>query len=109
MATVIRMASPVPPDPEPEAIRACLSPQMCYEFDREWDHVMDEAKRYHSLAGVHDLLAKWRLFAYAELKDPGSYYRVLAKAEVILRTGKASEGSVSGEEMTALIRSRLAD
>ncbi|EWM17089.1 hypothetical protein KUTG_07393 [Kutzneria sp. 744] len=82
---------------------------MRYEFDREWDHVMEEARLNHSLVGVHDLLAKWRLFAYAELKDPGSYYRILAKAEVVLRTGEAPAGSISGEEMKAIIQQRLAD
>ena len=76
MATVIRMASPVAHDPEPELvppaadpeeIRACLSSQMRYEFDREWDFALEEAKRTHSLAGITTLLATWRLWAYTEL------------------------------------------
>jgi hypothetical protein len=70
VVTVTGMASPNPPDPEPEAIRAGLSQQMRYEFDREWDYIMDEAKHDHSLAGVHDFLEKWRLFACAELRVP---------------------------------------
>ena len=113
MATVIRMAPPVAPEPElvppaadPEEIRACLSSQMRYEFDRAWDFVLDEAKRTHTLAGITDLLATWRLWAYTELKDPGCYYRMLAQAEVILRTGKSPDGSISGDEVKALIRKR---
>ena len=49
---------------------------------------------------MHELLAKWRHFAYAELKDPGSYFRLLA-------TGQAPAGSISGDGMKALIRQRL--
>jgi len=78
-ATVIGMAlplsyepdpEPVPPPAEPGAIRACLSNQMRYEFDREWDFVIEEAKRTYSLAGVEEMLLKWRHMAYAELKEP---------------------------------------
>jgi uncharacterized protein DUF6247 len=45
------------------------------EFDREWEIVLDQAKRDQDLEPVHDLLAKWRHFAYAELKAPGTYFR----------------------------------
>jgi hypothetical protein len=36
-------------------------------------------------------------------------YRILAKAEVVLRTGKAAEGTISGDEMKAIIQRRLAE
>ncbi|MGH3975279.1 MAG: DUF6247 family protein [Pseudonocardiaceae bacterium] len=55
----------------------------------------------------HDLLHKWRHFAYAELKNPGTYFRMLATAAHTLATGKAPEGSIAGEEMRALICQRL--
>jgi Family of unknown function (DUF6247) len=99
--------APVPPVADPVAIRACLTPDVAAEFDREWEIVLDRAKRAKDLAPVHDLLTKWRHFAYAELKDPGSYFRVLATAARTLATGEAPHGSVSGEEIQALIRRRL--
>ncbi len=55
---------------------------------------------------MHELLHKWRHFAYAELKNPGTYVRMLATAARTLATGKAPEGSISGEEMKAQIRQR---
>jgi len=99
---------PVPPEADPGAIRACLTAQMLADFDREWDFVLDEAKQTHSLEDVQDLLAKWRLMAYHELKYPGSYARMMATVERTLATGKAPAGSISGEEMMARIQARLA-
>jgi hypothetical protein len=99
-------SEPVPPEAEPEAIRACLSSQMRYEFDREWQFALDEAKQSYSLTAVTSLLLKWRHIAYGELKEPGSYYRIMAKAETILRTGKNPD-AVSVEDVRALIRQRL--
>lgn len=110
------MASPLaafPPDhgsvppPDPQAIRACLTPDVAAVFDSEWEIVLDEAKRTMDRTPVHQLLHKWRHFAYAEVKNPGTYVRMLATAARTLSTGKAPEGSISGEEMKALIRQRL--
>jgi len=97
---------PVPPEADPEAIRACLSNQMRYEFDSEWEFVLEEAKQTHRLADIMDLLVKWRHIVYAELKDPGSYYRLMAKAETILRTGRNPD-AVPLEDVRELIRKRL--
>ncbi len=36
------------------------------------------------------MLQKWRHLAYAELRDPDSYFRLLAGAEQILRAGENS-------------------
>lgn len=47
---------------------------------REWEIVLERAKQTKDLAGVHDLLNKWRHLAYSEPKEPGSYYRLLATA-----------------------------
>jgi uncharacterized protein DUF6247 len=98
---------PVPPAADPEAIRACLSPSLVAEFDREWEIVLERAKQDKTLDPVHSMLNKWRHLSYMELKDPGAYYQLLAKAEQITRTGQAPEGSVSGDEIKALIRQRL--
>jgi len=107
MAAPMPDSTPVPPDPTPESIRASLSPSLRAEFDREWEIVLDEAKRDKTLDPVYDILSKWRHTAYMELRDPGSYYRLLAQCEQILRTRKAPEGSISGDEMKALLSKRL--
>jgi hypothetical protein len=98
--------APVPPPPDPQAIRACLSPVLAAEFDSEWEIVLERAKRSQELAGVHDLLAKWRHIAYLEMRDLGSYSRMLVKAEQITRTG-GNPDAVSFEGMQALIQRRL--
>lgn len=99
--------TPSPPAADPKAIRACLSPSLVAEFDREWEIVLERAKQDKTLEPVHGMLAKWRHLAHAEQREPGSYYRLLAQAEHGLRTGRAPEGSVSGEEIKALIGHRL--
>lgn len=97
----------VAPAPEPRAIRACLTTDVAAEFDREWDVVLDQARRDQDLEPVRDLLAKWRHFAYAELKAPGTYFRVLATAAQTLATGHPPAGSTSGQQIQELIDRRL--
>lgn len=66
------MPHPAPrPDPvalaaDPAAIRACLTPEIATVFDHEWEYVLEAAKQSKDLAGVHELLHKWQLFAHAE-------------------------------------------
>lgn len=98
--------APAPPPPDPQAVRACLTPALAAEFDSEWEIVLERAKQSKDLAGVHDLLNKWRHTAYMEMRDPGSHYRMLAKAEQIIRTGHNPDAT-SFEDMQALIRQRL--
>jgi hypothetical protein len=76
------------------------------EFGAEWDIVLEKAKSSRDLAEVHSLLHKWRLVAYAERLDPGSYSRLQAKAAEILRTGTNSTAG-SYTQMRALIQERL--
>jgi hypothetical protein len=78
---------------------------MVAEFDTEWDVTLDEAKRDKDLTPIHSLLNKWRHVAYAELKDPGAHYRVLARAEQIIRTGEIP-GGLPASEVRALIERR---
>jgi hypothetical protein len=99
-------SEPVAPSADPVAIRACLTPSLVADFDHEWEIVLDRAKQTKDLAEVHDLLVKWRHIAYAEMKDPGSHFRLLAKAELIERTGQHPD-AVPIEEVRALIRRRL--
>ena len=99
--------NPGPPDADPVAIRACLSQRLVVEFDAAWDVTLEQAKASKNLAGVHKLLQKWRHLAYSELRDPGSYFRLQAEAEQIMRTGENPTAG-SFEDMQALIRERLA-
>jgi hypothetical protein len=97
------------PAADPAAIRACLSAEVAAVFDSEWETVLEAAKRSKELTGIHDLLAKWRVFAAEELREPGAYFRTLAAAAEVERTGRAPAGSVSGAEMRARIAARLAE
>jgi len=54
---------------------------------------------------LHVLLNKWRHTAYLEMREPGAYYRMPAKAEQIQRTGNR-DGAASAEDMRALIQRR---
>lgn len=82
-----------------------MTPALAAEFDREWRIVLERVKQSQDLADLHELLDKWRHTAYLEMREPGSYYRVLAKAEQITRMG-ANPDAVPFEEMVALVRRR---
>lgn len=99
---------PVPPVPgtDPRSIRAGLPTELVGEFDAEWALVMDRAKVSMELAGVQELLRKWRHIAGAEHRSPGTHARVLGKAEEIVRAGRNSTAG-SYDEMRALITERL--
>lgn len=76
-------------------------------FDQEWEFVLEEAKLSKDLSGVRELLGKWRMLAHQESIEPGSYFRVLATAARIQASGRPEPGSVSADEIRALIRRRL--
>lgn len=105
-AASIPGGEPVLPPADPGEIRASLSSALGAEFDREWEIVLERAKQDKSIAGVHSMVNKWRHLAYLESKDPGAYYRLLAKAEHIVRTGHNSDAG-SFEDTQALIQQRL--
>jgi hypothetical protein len=86
-----------------------LTPDVAAVFDAEWEFVLEAAKQSKDLAGVRDLLATWRHFAYRELREPGAYFRVLAAAADAQRTGRAPAGSVSAAEVRARIEARLTE
>lgn len=71
---------------------------MAAEFDREWQIVLERVTQSQDLADLHEPLNKWRHTAYMEMREPGSYYRMLAKAEQITRTG-ANPDDASFEDM----------
>jgi hypothetical protein len=68
--------------------------------------VLERAKQSKDLAGVHEFLRKWQHIAHTEATDPGSYFRVLAKAEQISRTGHNPD-AVPAEQMQELIQQRF--
>lgn len=76
-------------------------------FDREWEQVLEDAKKSRSLAGIRDLLAQWRHIAAQELQSPGAFLRLAAKTDAIMTTGRPAPGSVAGTEVRALISARL--
>lgn len=94
------------PAADPEALRAALPATLRDEFDAEWVQVLDRAKQSHSLREIHDLLNKWQHTAVMELRDPGSYQRLLEKAaQIEAASGRTT--SVSIEDMRAQIQQRL--
>lgn len=78
---------PAAPAADPVEIRACLPHQLVAMFDAEWDLTLERAKTAKNLTGVQSMLHKWRHLAYAELRDPGTFRRLQAKTDEILRTG----------------------
>lgn len=94
------------PAADPAAIRASLTPTLRAEFDREWEFVLERAKASKELSGIHELLLKWRHVAAAELREPGAYFALQAKAEQIQRSG-VNPGAGTVEDMRALIEQRL--
>lgn len=102
-------ASARPPAADPQAIRACLPPEVAAVFDTEWEGVLEAAKQSKDLAGVRDLLAQWRHHACQELQEPGSYLRVLAVAAQTEVTRRPPAGSLSAAEVRALVDARLAE
>jgi hypothetical protein len=75
-------------------------------FDREWEIVLERAKQSKELTGILDLVAKWRLYAPAERREPGWYSRLMTKADRIERTGQNPD-SVSLEDVRVQIARRL--
>lgn len=83
-----------------------MSADLAVVFDREWEIVLERAKQTKELTGILDLLAKWRLYAAAERREPGWYSRLMAKADRIQRTGQNPDAA-SLEDMRAQIERRL--
>lgn len=107
MTTAAAGAPPGQPvSSDPASIRAALTPTLRGEFDREWDVVLDEAKESKDLGRVHNLLHKWRHIAAGEAEEPGRYYRVLAKAEQIIRAG-GNPDAQPADDVMRLIAERI--
>lgn len=93
--------------PQPAAIRSQLPPDLAAILDREWEIVLEAAKRTQDLEGVHDLLHKWRHNVAAEAAEPGSYFRVQELAERILAAGSAEAAGIKTYDAWAVLEERL--
>lgn len=94
------------PAAEPQALRAALTPELRAEFDREWDLVLEQAKESHTLEDIHALLNKWQHTAVMEIREPGSYQRLLDKAARIQADGGRTT-DVSIDDVRVLLAHRL--
>ncbi len=103
------VSSPLPEGvpAETAAIRGQLGPELATIFDREWEIVLEAAKLSHDLAGINDLLIKWRHVVAAESREPGWYFRLQEDAAGILERGTPDPDAVSGDEVRAMIAARL--
>ncbi|MGQ0466622.1 MAG: DUF6247 family protein [Sporichthyaceae bacterium] len=91
------------PEADPVAIRACLTPEVAAVFDGEWEFVLEQAKASKEVDGIRNLLEKWRIWAYTELVEPGTYFGVLQKAAHLQAGGRPPEGSVTWQELRATL------
>jgi hypothetical protein len=92
---------------QPAAIRSQLSPELVTIFDREWELVLEDAKRTQDRQAIHDHLQHWRHFAAAEAKEPGWYFRVMETAERILAGGSTEAAGIKTYDARAVIEARL--
>ncbi|WP_326957411.1 DUF6247 family protein [Amycolatopsis sp. NBC_01286] len=89
------------PEPEfgtstsPSAIRSALLPEDVAEFDRDYEHAFDVARRDLSLTDLVETLASWSRVARSTQADPAAHRRMLQAADKTLQTGQAPAGSRS--------------
>ncbi len=104
-------ASPVPvlpPDTTPAAIRDALIDEARAEFERAYQEAMAEAAQTLDLTRVLDVLRNYHRIAWlTQRQGPEAHRRMLDHVEHALRTGEAPPGSVSAEDIKALIQKRL--
>lgn len=63
----------------------------------------DRLCRSKDFADLHEMLNKWRHIAYAEIRDPGLYYRMLSKAEQILLGGGISRSDLASMHVRPVV------
>lgn len=96
-----------PPASTPAAIRAALLPEEVADFDRDYKQALKIAGETLSLDEVHKTLEHWHRIACMTHADPEAHRQMLQRAEQTLRTGEPPAGTVSADEVKALIRERL--
>jgi hypothetical protein len=75
------------PGATPREIRAALHPEYRAEFDRDYQQALEEAGRSLDLAGVLDVVERWRRRSWIT-RDRHEHRRVVRRA-VELLTGEA--------------------
>ena len=104
-------ASPVPvlaPETMPTAIRDALIDEERAEFERAYQHAMTEATQTLNLTRVLDVLRNYHRIAWlTQRQGPEAHRRMLDHVAHALRTGEPPPGSVSAEDIKALIQKRL--
>lgn len=98
----------LPPDTAPRAIRDALIDEERAAFERAYQEAMTEAAHILDLTRVLDVLRNYHRIAWlTQRQGPEAHRRMLDHAEHALRTGEAPPGSVSAEEVRALLQERL--
>jgi hypothetical protein len=74
-------------DASPAQVRAALIPEDAIAFESQWRAAMVTATETMDLTVVHRVLEAWRRIAWLTTSNgPDAYRRMLAHAEVTLRT-----------------------
>jgi hypothetical protein len=98
----------LPPDTTPTAIRDALIDEERAEFERAYQEAIAEAAQTLDLTRVLDVLRNYHRIAWlTQRQGPEAHRRMLDQVEHALRTGEAPPGSVSAQEVRALLQERL--
>ncbi len=98
----------LPPDTTPTAIRDALIDEERAEFECAYQKAITEAAQTLDLTRVLDVLRNYYRIAWlTQRHGPEAHRRMLDHVEHALRTGEAAAGSVSAEEVKALLLERL--
>ena len=98
----------LPPDTTPAAIRDALIDEERAAFERAYQDAMAEAAQTLDLTRVLNVLRNYHRIAWlTQRQGPEAHRRMLDQVAHTLRTGEAPPGSVSADEVKALIQERL--
>ncbi len=98
----------LPPDTTPAAIRDALIDEERADFERAYQEAIAEAAQTLDLTRVLDVLRNYHRIAWlTQRQGPEAHRRMLDHVEHALRTGEAPPGSVSAEQVKALLQERL--
>lgn len=98
----------LPPETTPTAIRDALIDEERAGFESAYQEAIAEAARTLDLTRVLDVLRNYHRIAWlTQQHGPEAHRRMLDHVEHALRTGEAPPGSVSAEEVKALLQERL--
>lgn len=100
----------LPPETTPAAIRDALIDDERAEFESAYQDAVAQAGRTLDLSRVLDVLRTYHRIAWlTQRQGVEAHRRMLRDADRALRTGDAPAGSMSAEDVRALIRARLGE